>query len=455
MTRQAGIYLRISSDPNETRLGVTRQRTDCETKAKARGWHVAEVFEDNDISAYTGKRRPAYERMIDAIRAQRITAVVVWDLDRLTRRPIEIEQFIELADRYHLELASVGGDIDLSTDNGRLYARIKGAVARAEIERKSARQKAANIQRRELGKPHACRRSFGYTADGMTIVPDEADAIRHAAADLLAGGSAHAIARWLNQAGFTTTAGNPWKPTEARRMLSRARLAGLVAHHGVTIGDGVWPPILDHDTHRAILGVLADPARHKAGRPRTYLLSGTATCGICGEPLYGGWDKRKGYATYRCPSRRHVNRKGSEIDDLVTDATLGRLSAPGAIDLFTHPERAADARDLQEEERAARARLNGLAEAFAAGEIDRAQMTVGSRRLSARLTLIGQMLAAVVQQPDLSDLITADDIEAAWLSLEMERRRIIVRQLVASAVVHSAGQGARRFDPATVTLTWR
>jgi hypothetical protein len=52
---------------------------------------------DDDKSATNG-RRTAYEKMLDDIRAGLVGAVVVWDLDRLHRRPIELEHFIDLAD---------------------------------------------------------------------------------------------------------------------------------------------------------------------------------------------------------------------------------------------------------------------------------------------------------------------------------------------------------------------
>src|SRR3712207_7707386 len=113
--------------------------------------------------------------MLADIDAGHLGAVVAWDLDRLHRHPIELEGFIDLADRHRVALATVGGDADLSTDNGRLFARIKGAVARAEVERKSARQKAANRQRAGMGKPPAGgARAVGYEPDGMALRPAEA-----------------------------------------------------------------------------------------------------------------------------------------------------------------------------------------------------------------------------------------------------------------------------------------
>src|SRR4051812_13763826 len=147
-------------------------------------------------------------RMLADIAAGQLDGVVAWDLDRLHRRPVELEAFIDLADRHRLALATVGGDADLSTDNGRLFARIKGAVARGEIERKSARQKRANLQRADLGLPRPSgRRAVGYEPGGMVVVEQEAEFIRQGYRELLAGSSLRAIAARWTTAGFTTAVG--------------------------------------------------------------------------------------------------------------------------------------------------------------------------------------------------------------------------------------------------------
>ena len=159
----AAIYCRISSDrkpvqqpgesPGPEGLGVERQEKLCRKLAGERGWPVAEVYVDNDISAYGGKRRPAYERMLADIDAGLRDAVICVDLDRLTRRPIELEAFMELADRHRVALANVSGDTDLSSSDGRFQARIMGAVARQSSERKGERLA------REVGTGRAARRA--------------------------------------------------------------------------------------------------------------------------------------------------------------------------------------------------------------------------------------------------------------------------------------------------------
>ena len=109
MTTVAAVYLRQSLDRDGNELGIARQREDCLKLAADKGWKAQE-YVDNDTSASTGKVRPAYERMLSDIRDGYIGAVVAWDLDRLHRRPIELESFMALADAEQIKLATVSGD---------------------------------------------------------------------------------------------------------------------------------------------------------------------------------------------------------------------------------------------------------------------------------------------------------------------------------------------------------
>ena len=53
------MYTRISRDLTGQGAGVARQEQDCRAKAEANGWTIANVYSDNDISAYSGTRAPA------------------------------------------------------------------------------------------------------------------------------------------------------------------------------------------------------------------------------------------------------------------------------------------------------------------------------------------------------------------------------------------------------------
>ncbi len=75
---RVAIYNRISNDPQGIEAGVERQREDCAALAGRLGWRVYDTYVDNDLSAWTGKRRPDYQRMLSDIRAGKVDAVTVW-----------------------------------------------------------------------------------------------------------------------------------------------------------------------------------------------------------------------------------------------------------------------------------------------------------------------------------------------------------------------------------------
>jgi DNA invertase Pin-like site-specific DNA recombinase len=125
---RAGVYARISSDREGDGLGVARQIADCERLAEPKGWRVIEHYVDDDVSAWNGKRRPEYARSLADLQLGTITGLLVYDLDRLHRQPSELESFIDLCQRLGMtNVASVSGDIDLTTADGQFQARILGA----------------------------------------------------------------------------------------------------------------------------------------------------------------------------------------------------------------------------------------------------------------------------------------------------------------------------------------
>jgi DNA invertase Pin-like site-specific DNA recombinase len=114
-------------------MAITRQIEDCRAFAQRRRWQVADVYVDDDVSAYSGRRRPEYGRMLDDLGAGRVDGVVVYHLDRLHRRPAELEDFLDTCARAGVrDMACVTGEIDLATHDGQFHARILGAVSRKE-----------------------------------------------------------------------------------------------------------------------------------------------------------------------------------------------------------------------------------------------------------------------------------------------------------------------------------
>ncbi len=250
----AGIYLRISEDRRDG-AGVERQEKECRELADRLGWPVVEVFRDNDISAsaYSRKRRTDHERMIEAIKAGRINAVVAWDSDRMFRQPSEHEPYMKLCQHFGVQNAAVRvGDIDYDTPIGRFNARMHINMAAYESEHKADRIRSAHRQIAENGGWHGGIRCFGYEPDGLTVRESEADEIRRMADAVIRGQSLRSLAQELNERGVATVKGKRWSSAHLRSMLVRSRLAGLREHRGKIIGQAAWPAILDRSTWEAM-----------------------------------------------------------------------------------------------------------------------------------------------------------------------------------------------------------
>jgi DNA invertase Pin-like site-specific DNA recombinase len=466
MNRKAAIYVRISED-RETRggagLGVKRQEDDCRALASRLDWTVVEpIYTDNDTSAYSGKPRPAYQRLLTDLRTGVADAVLCWHTDRLHRSVVELETYIEVCQPREIPTQTVrAGPLDLATPSGRLMARQLGAYARFESEQHSDRAKRARLQAATDGRWIGGLRPFGYGADGMTVIKAEAEAVQWMAAEVLAGTSLRAIARKLNGEGTFTSQGRPWTPRAVSLVLQRPRNAGLSQLQGEPIAPAQWPAILDEDTWRGVVAVLGDPARNTTtSRARKWLLSGLALCGVCGQPVrstVSAWGQRRAPA-YICPDG-HVRRHAVELDDCVEAVVIERLSRPDAAELLA-PDQTGDTAALHAQDAGLRARLDELGRLYGDGVIDALQLASGTARIREQREQVTTSLAAASRGSVLAGVADAPDPEAVWRGLDLSRRRAIVDVLVEVTILRAKRGGARRkgetsFDPATVAIEWK
>lgn len=167
---------------------MKRQLLDCRAEAERRGWHVSEEYVDDDVSAYSEKKRPAYERMLLDIAEGRRDGVIVWHMDRLHRRPIELERFVATCTLAGVsDVVTLSGDIDLAKGDGLLMARLLAAVAANESDSKRRRQKRKALEIAQAGKPKTGGpRPFGFEEDKTTHKANEVAVIRDLAARALA-----------------------------------------------------------------------------------------------------------------------------------------------------------------------------------------------------------------------------------------------------------------------------
>ncbi len=446
---RCAVYLRVSLDATGEHLAVDRQREDCQRIAAARGWTIADEYLDNSVSA--SKRngtRAEYDRMVADYEAGRFTALVCWDLDRLTRQPRQLEDWIEAAEDRGLLLVTANGDADLATDGGRMFARVKVSVARSEIERKSARQKRAAAQRAEHGKPPSGVRLTGYTVKGQ-IKPAEADVVRAMFVRFIAGDSLRGITHWLSKNEHATRRGEGWSPSSVRTMLTNPRYAGRAVYCGATTGGiGNWRPIVDSATFDAVQTRLTDPRRitNRLGTDRRYLGSGLYLCGVCDAPLVSHSGSR-----YRCRAGGHITRLAASIDAFVTTVIRARLARPDVADLLAVPN-TEESKRLAVEITALRKRLAGVESDYDTGLIDGRRYAVAIGKVRAQLDTTETARARVAGGDALSVVLAAPDPAAAFDAAPLGTRRGVVDALVVVKLLPALR--GHKFDPRTISVEW-
>ncbi len=464
MVQHLAIYARLSQDRDGTQTATARQVADCRALAEAKGWPVAGVYEDTDLTAYRRVNRPAYERLLAYLEAGEVDGVLVWKLDRLVRHPAEFERFWAVCERRGAILASVHEPVDTSSELGLVIVRILVAFARLESATISLRQKSKAAELAKAGRPHmGGRRAFGFTSDWRAHEPAEATLIRDAARRVLAGESVNTIARDWNNQGVHSPAGNSWRTSSVTRLLRSPHLAGFRRHHGVIVGEGNWPPILDHGTFEQLTLALTTVYGRALGPPRRYLLTGgIARCGLCDAPLMARPNKagKPRYICAKAPGRPGCGgiTVGAEpLEMFVAEAIFTALDTPAfsaALHrLQTDDHDAALAAVLHADEEALE-RLH--VDHYVDRIIDRAGFIVAKRALEERIAKAREQLARRSRTTLLTDLpLDAAAARAAWDRQNVEWRRAFVKISLEAVRVHRGRPGRLPFNPERVELVWR
>ncbi|RFZ13754.1 Recombinase [Mycobacterium marinum] len=383
-----------------------------------------------------------------AYEAGRFDALVAYDLDRLTRQPRQLEDWVDAAEDKGLALVTANGEADLTTDAGRLFARIKMAVARSEVERKSARQKAAALQRAQLGRPPLGVRLTGYTPKGETV-PDEADMVRRVFKLFHGGESLKSTARILTEGGVMARNGKPWNPSSVRDILTNPRYAGRAVYDGQVLQGvrGNWEALVTDEVFDVVQARLSDPRRRtQQGTDRKHLGSGLYLCDECGARVTGFAGSQ-----YRCKAT-HVNRVRAGVDQYVMDVLTERPSRGDAAQLLAGPDEALA--PLTERTRALRDQIAAADADYDAGYIDGVRYHARTERVRAELEAVERDMRGYQTGTALDEVLSAPDPVAAFVGGSLMAKRTVIETLC-EVRLRRGRHGSKAFDPDTVQITWR
>lgn len=487
--RDCVLYLRKSKG----KAGIPRQRRDGKALAARLRWRIVAEFVDVDKTAHAKvgeppPPRPDYNRMLAMLRADDRPVplgVISWHADRL-HRSTDVEDFIVVCHQHKHPVETVrSGRYELWTATGRKRIRQDAVDAAYEvdhlIERIDSDREEKVRQGRWMGGPVP----FGWKLQRLDLDDDDkvlvldpvaAEAIQWGCQQVLMGASLASIAREWTARGLTRRSGGKIDGAEVRRILLRARNAGLMESRGEIVetelpgGVAEWPAIVSPATWRAVKLLLDGPDRVK-GNDTTPKWLGTSQfrCGVCDgtvkTSMASGWHggRRTDVVAYRCKSgeRGHIVRTAARVDQFVSDVVVARLAKPDFVDLL----RATPPPDLE----AMRAELLALEGELAewrrmavAGEVSAVVFAPVEQRLLRQIEEKNAEMTSAVQSPILRELINIPDIAEAWESRDLVWRRAVLRNLV-TVTIHKPThrgrppgwrEGEEYFDYDSIEIDW-
>jgi DNA invertase Pin-like site-specific DNA recombinase len=500
--------------------GVTRQKEDILVLAEKLGVRIVKWYEENDTTAFKKKRirlpngrsvwrviRPEFREMLEDYEDGKIDGVIFYDLDRLARQPRDLEDLIDLVEYYKRPVATVTGELDLRTSNGRTMARVLVAMANKSSDDTSRRVARARLQEAQQGRNSrmgGSQRRFGYAPDG-TVIEAEAKLIRDGAQRLLAGQSWSSLTRFYRESGVPTVGGGPWGYPTIRQIYLTPTIAGIAMYNGamrkenqegrkqsaysdpesVALKDAAgsylpsqWQPILAVADWEALI---ADWKRRRAGRAfsaagtRKYLLSGLLRCGriradgsVCNRSLVGTAVKPRSQnpmVVYKCPSPNAggcggTQRSATKLDALIEDLLFAHIAADapgenGALSAMPDPgdPDVIELADVQQ-------RLFSIRTGYARGTVSDESMFNVVPELEARERKLKSEVAKKVKtrRGRISRSRSPEDVRREWNAAGGDtgvRRAILSRYLKAVVIRKSARRGRGDLDYSAIEPVWR
>jgi len=252
---RAAVYLRVSTE-EQSREGysIAAQRDRLLAFCKAQGWDVVGIYADEGYSSAT-LDRPQLARLREDVKAGRVNLVLVWKVDRLSRRVSHLAALVDEFDRHNCAFRSVTEPFDTSHAAGRAFLQMLGVFAEFERELIRERTRHGIHQRIRAGHLHGRPEALGYRAPGngqvWQVDEREAEVVRWIYRQYLSGVGSLRIAQALRE-------GVPGLPSD----ILRAEFGHLSPH---SVADRVrW--ILQNPIYAGYTTLNGDllPGRHEA-----------------------------------------------------------------------------------------------------------------------------------------------------------------------------------------------
>ena len=305
---KTAIYARVSTDAQAEKGYSIEAQLD-----KLRAYCALSDIKDYEEyvdAGYTGSdlNRPEIKRLIQDIKIDLISSVIICKLDRISRKTKDTLYLVEdVFIKHNVKFISLSENLDTSTSSGKFFLSILSSVAQLERENIKERSMSGMKKKAELGiKSRTPRILIGYDYNEktkqFTTNDYEAVQIKLIFEKYLDGESIGKIFDFLKE-NYTTKYGK-WKCVKNIQNIldNETYLGKFVYQKNYKEGNNI-PRIIDDESFKKVKEIRQYKKQHYYRHTSGYLLTGLIFCGECGSRLRGAarWDKTQYY--YVCYSR--------------------------------------------------------------------------------------------------------------------------------------------------------
>ena len=222
--KRACVYTRVSTDAQgeDGKVSLPEQERMAKACIESKGWRYVGTYEDN---GYTGRNtnRPALQELLKAVRNGEVDAIVIFKLDRLSRRQKDTLTIIEdVLLQNNVDLVSLRETLDTSTPWGRAMIGVLASFNQLESENIATRTAMGRYATAREGGYAGGKPPLGYKAvDGhLEIVPEEAEIVRLVFELRAKGKTLMGITDELNAMGYRSKKGNEFKHSAIQTILN-------------------------------------------------------------------------------------------------------------------------------------------------------------------------------------------------------------------------------------------
>jgi site-specific DNA recombinase len=281
-----GIYIRVSTlEQAQEGYSIAAQKERLLAFCAAQGWTEYRFYVDEGVSA-KDTNRPQLNLLFDHIKSGQIKMILVYRLDRFTRRVVDLHNMLEEMEQYKCAFKSATEPYDTSTAMGRMFIGLVALLAQWETENLSERIKMA-LDKKVSDGERVGNIPFGFNlSEKETLVKNikQATVVLEMIKMVKGGKSASQIAAHLTR---TNNDRVRWHAQGVLRVLRNPALYGATRWNGKVFEDThVDEAIISKAEFNKLQQMLDDRSVHRLREVEsTYVFQGVLICPTCNSPL--------------------------------------------------------------------------------------------------------------------------------------------------------------------------